>query len=74
VISHCYQLVHNDWWAKDRGCVARATPGGDEVLHSEDLGSNRRLTATDGQTEFTDRTALVSLGVSRMGPPALGLM
>jgi hypothetical protein len=38
VDSHGYQLVHNDWWAKTRGCVAR-TPGGDEVLHSEDLRS-----------------------------------
>jgi hypothetical protein len=38
VSSHGYQLVQNDWWAKTRGCVAR-TPGGDEVLHSEDLGS-----------------------------------
>jgi len=36
--SHGYQLLHNDWWAKSRGCVARM-PGGDEVLHSEDLGS-----------------------------------
>ena len=36
--SHGYQFLHNDWWAKSRGCVAR-TPGGDEVLHSEDLGS-----------------------------------
>ena len=36
--SHGYQLLHNDWWAKTRGCVAR-TPGGDEVVHSEDLGS-----------------------------------
>jgi hypothetical protein len=36
--SHGYQLLHNDWWAKSRGCVAR-TPGGDEVLRSEDLGS-----------------------------------
>ena len=31
-------LVHNDWWAKNRGCVAR-TPAGDEVVHSEDFGS-----------------------------------
>jgi hypothetical protein len=38
VNSHGYQLVHNDWWAKSRGCAAR-TPGGDEILHSEDLGS-----------------------------------
>jgi hypothetical protein len=36
--SHGYQLLHNDWWAKSRGCVARM-PGGDEVLRSEDLGS-----------------------------------
>jgi hypothetical protein len=38
VTSHGYQLVQNNWWAKDRGCVAR-TPGGDEILHSEDLGN-----------------------------------
>jgi hypothetical protein len=38
VDSHGYQLVQNDWWAKDRGCVAR-TPGGEEIMHSEDLGS-----------------------------------
>ena len=38
VTSQGYQLVHNNWWAKDRGCVAR-TPGGDEVLHSEGLGN-----------------------------------
>jgi hypothetical protein len=37
-VSHGYQLVQNDWWAKDRGCVAR-TPTGDEIVHSEDLGS-----------------------------------
>ena len=36
--SHGYQLVHNDWWAKTRGCVAR-TPAGDEVFHSEALRS-----------------------------------
>ena len=36
--SHGYQLVHNDWWAKSRGCAAR-TPSGDEILHSEDLES-----------------------------------
>jgi hypothetical protein len=38
VSSHGYQLVHNDWWDKNSGCVAR-TPGGDEVSHSEDLRS-----------------------------------
>jgi hypothetical protein len=38
VNSHGYQLVQNDWWAKNRGCVAR-TPGGVELRHSEDLGS-----------------------------------
>lgn len=38
VDSHGYQLVHNDWWAKSRGCVAR-TRGGDKVLRSEDLAS-----------------------------------
>jgi hypothetical protein len=31
-----YQLVHDDWWAKTNGCVAR-TPEGDERSHSEDL-------------------------------------
>ena len=39
--SHGYQLLHNDWWAKSRGCEAR-TPGGDEVLHSEDSEAKRR--------------------------------
>jgi hypothetical protein len=38
VNSNGYQLMHNDWWAKSRGCVAR-TPSGDEVAHSEDLRS-----------------------------------
>jgi hypothetical protein len=38
VDSHGYQLVQNDWWAKDRGCVAR-TPTGEEIVHSADLGS-----------------------------------
>jgi hypothetical protein len=38
VTSHGYQLVQNDWWAKSRGCAAR-TPSGDEILHSEGLGS-----------------------------------
>jgi hypothetical protein len=33
-----YHLVHNYWWAKTRGCVA-STPSGDEVFHSEGLGS-----------------------------------
>jgi hypothetical protein len=37
VDSHGYQLVRNDWWAKNRGCVAR-TPAGDELYHSEELG------------------------------------
>lgn len=36
--SHDYQLVHNEWWAKNQGCIAR-TPGGGEVVHSEDLAS-----------------------------------
>ena len=31
-------LLQNDWWAKDRGCVAR-TPAGVEVVHSESLDS-----------------------------------
>jgi hypothetical protein len=38
VDSHGYQLVQDDWWAKDRGCEAR-TPTGEEIVHSEDLGS-----------------------------------
>src|SRR5882757_11058925 len=38
VDSHGYQLVQNDWWAKDRCCVAR-TPTGEEIVHSADLGS-----------------------------------
>jgi hypothetical protein len=38
VNSHGYRLVQNDWWAKNRGCVAR-TPGGDALQHSEDLRS-----------------------------------
>jgi hypothetical protein len=33
-----YRLVHNDWWAKNRGCVAR-TPTGDELTHSEEFRS-----------------------------------
>jgi hypothetical protein len=35
VDSHGYQLVEYDWWAKDRGCMAR-TPTGEEIVHSED--------------------------------------
>lgn len=31
-----YQLVHNDWWAKTDGCVAR-TPADDELSHSEEF-------------------------------------
>jgi hypothetical protein len=38
VDTHGYQLVQDDWWAKDRGCVAR-TPSDDELRHSEGLGS-----------------------------------
>jgi hypothetical protein len=38
VHSHGYQLVHDDWWAKSRGCVAR-TPAGDELYHSEEFRS-----------------------------------
>jgi hypothetical protein len=38
VDSHGYHLVHNDWWAKDRGCLAR-TPAGGELYHSEELHS-----------------------------------
>ena len=38
VDSHGYQLLQDDWWAKNRGCVAR-TPAGDEMAHSEDLSS-----------------------------------
>ncbi|HWS91742.1 MAG TPA: hypothetical protein VN306_04345 [Mycobacterium sp.] len=36
VNSHGYQPVHNAWWAKTRGLVAR-TPAGDEVYHDEGL-------------------------------------
>ncbi|MBI2693670.1 hypothetical protein [Mycobacterium nebraskense] len=36
--GHGYRLVQDDWWAKNRGCVAR-TPAGDQVIHSEDLAS-----------------------------------
>ena len=36
VDGHGYQLLHDDWWAKNRGCVAR-TSAGDEVFHSEGL-------------------------------------
>jgi len=38
VDSHAYQLVRDGWWAKTRGCVAK-TPAGDELYHSEELGS-----------------------------------
>ncbi|MGA7134667.1 MAG: hypothetical protein WBZ15_20400 [Mycobacterium sp.] len=27
--SHGYQLVHDDWWAKNGGCVATAPDGGE---------------------------------------------
>ncbi|MGD1171557.1 hypothetical protein [Mycobacterium seoulense] len=36
VDGHGYRLVHDEWWAKNRGCVAR-TAAGDEVIHSEGL-------------------------------------
>jgi hypothetical protein len=36
--GHDDTLLQNDWWAKDRGCVAR-TPAGVEVVHSESLDS-----------------------------------
>jgi hypothetical protein len=39
--DHNYQLLQNDWWAKNRGCVAR-TPGGDEIVHNESLGTKAR--------------------------------
>jgi hypothetical protein len=38
VDSHGYDLVEYDWWAKDRGCMAR-TSTAVEIVHSEDLGS-----------------------------------
>jgi hypothetical protein len=38
VDSHGYQLLHNTWWAKTRGCTARAADG-TEVFHSEELGN-----------------------------------
>jgi hypothetical protein len=58
--SHGYQLVHNDWQAKDRGCEAR-TPSGDEVLHSEALASK----ATDWVWQF----AIFAVGTL----PAIGM-
>lgn len=36
--SHGYQLLHNEWWAKTRGCIARTADGAD-VYHSEELGN-----------------------------------
>jgi hypothetical protein len=42
VNSHGYQLEHFDWWAKTGGCVAK-TPGGDEVVHSIDLGAKAKV-------------------------------
>ncbi|OBH16567.1 hypothetical protein A9X03_21050 [Mycobacterium sp. E1715] len=38
VAGNGYRLVHDDWWAKSRGCLAR-TPAGDAVTHSEGLAS-----------------------------------
>jgi hypothetical protein len=38
VDGHGYQLLHNDWWAKSRGCVGR-TPAGDALYHSEEFRS-----------------------------------
>jgi hypothetical protein len=38
VTNHGYHLVRNDWWAKNRGCVAQ-TAAGDEMVHSESFGS-----------------------------------
>lgn len=38
VSTNGYQLVRDDWWAKNRGCQAR-TPAGAEVVHSEGLGN-----------------------------------
>ena len=61
VNSHGYQLVHNDWWAKSRGCVAR-TPSGDEILHSEGLGS--------GATGWAWQFAIFAVGAL----PAVGMI
>jgi hypothetical protein len=61
VTSHGYQLVQNDWWAKSRGCAARM-PGGDEILHSEDLGRK----ATGWAWQF----AIFAVGAV----PAVGMM
>jgi hypothetical protein len=36
VDGHGYQLVHDHWLAKTRGCEAR-TPAGEEVYHDEEL-------------------------------------
>jgi hypothetical protein len=38
VDTNGYRLVHDDWWAKSRGCQAR-TSAGDDVYHSEALGN-----------------------------------
>ncbi|MBV8786918.1 MAG: hypothetical protein JOZ00_09540 [Mycobacterium sp.] len=35
--SRGYELLHDAWWAKTRGCTAR-TADGAEVFHSEQLG------------------------------------
>jgi hypothetical protein len=53
--------VQNDWWAKSRGCPAR-TPIGDEILHSEGLGTK----ATGWAWQF----AIVAVGAL----PAVGMI
>jgi hypothetical protein len=67
--SHGYQLVHDDWWAKNRGCVAQ-TPGGEQVVHSEDFGNK----ATGWVWQFAilvagalPAAAMVALTVRRTG-------
>ena len=61
VDSHGYQLVQNDWWAKSGGCAAR-TPSGDDIRHSEGLGSK----ATGWAWQF----AIFAVGAL----PALGMI
>ena len=61
VNSHGYQLVQNDWWAKSGGCAAQ-TPSGDEIRHSEGLGSK----ATGWAWQF----AIFAVGAL----PALGMI
>jgi hypothetical protein len=60
VNSHGYQLVQNDWWAKSGGCAAQ-TPSGDEIRHSEGLGS--KVTGWAWQFAIFAVGALPALGM-----------